>query len=137
MDLKLSPPGELQAGRGVPEVTHQDTDCRLTSQGFPHCRVFYRGCDYNPDTFKKKYDLCYTVRNLLPAWFDDWDASSEAVQRVLEAGAILPLRGYDKEGRFVIIIRQRFADPAVMTTDDLYKAFMMLFSIAMEQNYQV
>ena len=73
----------------------------------------------------------------MPAWFDDWDASSESVQRILEAGAILPLRGYDKKGRFVLIIRQRFADPSIMTTEDLYKTFIMLFSIAMEQNYQV
>ena len=73
----------------------------------------------------------------MPAWFADWDPNSEEVRTVLETGAILPLRGYDKQGRFVLIFRQRFADPAIITTDQLYKTFIMLFSIAMEGNHQV
>ena len=73
----------------------------------------------------------------MPEWFDQWDPTEEGVSKVLDSGGILPLRGYDKKGRFVMIIRQRFLDPAVITVDQLYKTFIMLFSVAMEENYQV
>ena len=56
-------------------------------------RVFYRGCKYSLDVFKVKYDLAFTVRSLIPSWFDDWDPNIEDVKRVLDAGIILPLRG--------------------------------------------
>ena len=100
-------------------------------------RFFYRGCNYSPEVFRTKYDLFYTVRSLTPEWFDDWDPTDEGVKKVLDSGAFLPLRGYDKKGRFVMIVRQRFLDPAVITVDQLYKTFLILFSIAMEENNQV
>ena len=100
-------------------------------------RVVFRGCNYKTEVFKAKYDLFYTVRSVVPEWFDHWDPTEEGVRTVLDSGGILPLRGYDKKGRFVMIIRQRYLDPAVMTIDQLYKTFIMLFSIAMEGNYQV
>ena len=100
-------------------------------------RVVYRGCNYKKEVFKAKYDLFYTVRSLIPEWFDQWDPTEAGVRTVLDSGGILPLRGYDKKGRFVMIIRQRYLDPAIMTIDQLYKTFIMLFSIAMEENYQV
>ena len=87
--------------------------------------------------FRAKYDLFYTVRSLTPEWFDDWDPTDEGVRKVLETGAFLPLRGYDKKGRFVMIVRQRFLDPALITIDQLYKTFLILFSVAMEENNQV
>ena len=100
-------------------------------------RFFYRGCNYSTEVFRAKYDLFYTVRSLAPEWFDDWDPTDEGVRKVLETGAFLPLRGYDKKGRFVMIVRQRFLDPAVITVDELYKTFLILFSVAMEENNQV
>ena len=78
-----------------------------------HCRVFYRGCDYKLEVFKEKYDLFYTVRSVLPAWFADWSPRLEEVRKALEAGFILPVRGYDKRGRVVVIVRQSKADPAI------------------------
>jgi len=35
-----------------------------------------------------------------------------------------------------MIVRQRFLDPAIITIDQLYKTFLILFSIAMEENSQ-
>ena len=99
-------------------------------------RLFYRGCNYKLDITKSKLDLFYSVRANLPAWFDDWDPRLENVKRVLDAGVYLPLRGFDKDGRYVILVRQRLADPATMTIDDCYKAFLMLFAIALEGNLQ-
>jgi len=99
-------------------------------------RIFHRGCDYNLDLTKTKLDLFYSVRANLPAWFDDWDPTQESVQRILNAGVYLPLRGFDKQGRYVILVRQSLQDPSTMTTDDCYKAFLMIFALALEGNMQ-
>ena len=100
------------------------------------CRVFYRGCDYKLEVFKEKFDLFYTVRTVLPVWFDDWSPSLDNVTRALEAGFILPVRGYDKQGRVVIIVRQSRADPAILDIDTVYKTFLMVFTLIMESNRQ-
>ena len=44
--------------------------------------------------------------------------------------------GYDKQGRVVLIVRQRMADPSVMTVDTMYKVFIMIFTLIMEGNEQ-
>ena len=56
-------------------------------------RVYFRGCNYNMDTFKVKFDLFYTIRGLLPEWFDNWDTDLEEVKTALNAGFIVPIRG--------------------------------------------
>ena len=56
-------------------------------------RVYFRGCNYNMDTFKVKFDLFYTIRCLLPEWFDNWDTDLEEVKTALNAGFIVPIRG--------------------------------------------
>ena len=44
--------------------------------------------------------------------------------------------GYDKNGRFVMIMRQKFADPDHFSVHTIYKTLLMLFTIAMEGNRQ-
>ena len=72
----------------------------------------------------------------MPNWFDNWDPELEKVKTAIATGFIVPARGYDKHGRIVFIVRQRLADPDVLTVDTLYKTFLMLFTIAMEGNTQ-
>ena len=136
MDSELPPPPERQERQGVPQV-RSDPPPAQTSPLSVLLRFFYRGCNYKTEVFRAKYDLFHTVRSLTPEWFDDWDPADQGVRNVLNAGAFLPLRGYDKKGRFVMIVRQRFLDPAIITIDQLYKTFLILFSIAMEENNQV
>ena len=99
-------------------------------------RLFLRGCDYNLDTTKDKLDLFFSVRTNLPAWFSDWDPQEENIKQVMKAGVYLPMRGFDKEGRYVILIRQSLVDPDNMISDDCYKVFLMLLTLAMEGNVQ-
>ena len=62
--------------------------------------MFYRGCNYNIDTLKEKYDLFYTARTMLPSWFDDWDPNIEMVKLAIAEGIILPARGNQKNKPF-------------------------------------
>ena len=134
MDSQLSPPGQHQERQTLAEVSRYMERSLLVIMIL--YRVFYRGCDYKLEVFKEKYDLFYTVRSVLPAWFADWSPRLEEVRAALEAGVILPVRGYDKRGRVVIIVRQSRADPAILDVDTVYKTFLMVFTLIMEANSQ-
>ena len=57
-------------------------------------------------------------------------------QAVLRAGVFLPLRGYDRAGRAVILIRPGKVEPATMAAEDCYKVFIMVFALVLEGNTQ-
>jgi len=99
-------------------------------------QMFLRGCNYNLGLSKEKLDMYFTVRSLMPAWFDNWDPEQEQLHNIFSAGIYLPLRGFDKQGRYVILIRSGQVIPGSMAVDDCYKAFIMLFAIVLEGNVQ-
>lgn len=99
-------------------------------------RLFLRGCNYNVADSKEKLDLYFTVRSLLPCWFDDWDPSLPNLQAVLKAGVFLPLQGYDKKGRYCFLIRMGHLVPCSMSAEDCYKVFIMIFNMILEGNQQ-
>jgi len=99
-------------------------------------QMFLRGCNYNLALSKEKLDMYFTVRSLLPAWFDNWNPEQEQLNNIFSAGIYLPLRGFDKQGRYVILIRSGQVIPGSMTVDDCYKAFIMLFAMVLEGNVQ-
>ena len=70
-------------------------------QDEPFLRMFLRGCNYKLEATKDKLDMYFTVRTLLPVWFDNWDPAKASLEAIFSAGIYLPLRGYDKKGRYV------------------------------------
>lgn len=99
-------------------------------------RLFLRGCNYSVTAAKEKLDLYFTVRSLLPCWFDAWDPSLPPLQAVLQAGVFLPLQGYDRRGRYCILIRMGHLNPYSMSPEDCYKVFIMIFNLVLEGNKQ-
>jgi len=97
---------------------------------------FYRGCHHDMEKTKAKLDLHFTMRGLLPEWWGGWDPRTEELERIIHAGVFLPLRGFDSQGRYVLLIRVGKVDPALMTTNDCYKTMCMIFSMAQENNRQ-
>ena len=69
-------------------------------QDKPFLRMFLRGCNYKLEATKDKLDMYFTVRTLLPVWFDNWDPAQASLEAIFSAGIYLPLRGYDKKGRY-------------------------------------
>merc|ERR1712107_601763 len=59
-----------------------------------------------------------------------------SIQNVLKAGVFLPLAGYDKQGRWVYLVRFGAIQPNSMKVDDLYKVALMLLDRALEDNSQ-
>ena len=75
-------------------------------------------------------------RSLLPKWFDNWDPSEPNLQKIIEAGVFLPLQGFDKLGRYSILVRMGKVIPATMTAEDCYKVLIMIFNMVIEGNIQ-
>ena len=95
-----------------------------------------RGCNYDVTATMSKLDKFFTVRSLIPAWFASWDPTQAKLEAIWSAGIFLPLRGFDKEGRYVILVRTGQVVPNTMNMDDFWKAFIMMFTLATEQNIQ-
>ena len=76
-----------------------------TRQDDQFLKMFLRGCNYNLATTKDKLDKFFTVRSIIPEWFDNWDPAQENLEDIWSAGIFLPLPGFDKQGRYVILIR--------------------------------
>lgn len=101
-----------------------------------YLKYFLRGCNYNLENTKERLDFFNSVKSCLPSWFDNWDPTQEKVQEILEAGIFLPLKGYDKHGRTVILVRNGVSNPTTMNIDDLYRTSLMLMELSMEGDNQ-
>ena len=78
----------------------------------------------------------YVCRSLLPNWFDNWDPSDPALQKIISAGVFVPLQGYDKQGRYSILVRMGQVAPSIMSAEDCYKVLIMLVNLVLEGNVQ-
>lgn len=92
--------------------------------------MFLRGCKFSLERTKEKIDMHFTIRGSLPAWFDNWNPFDQNVQDILKTGTYLPLRGYDKHGRFVILQRIGASDPAKNKIEDSFRTSMMVMELA-------
>jgi len=99
-------------------------------------KTFLRGCKYSLEKSKEKLDFFFTVRTTLPSWFDNWDPRQAAVQAYLNKGVYLPLPGYDKHGRFCVLMRPGTSDPNHMKIEDGFKVSTMMMEYALRVNEQ-
>ena len=54
----------------------------------------------------------------------------------MEAGVFLPLQGFDKLGRYSILVRMGKVMPATMSAEDCYKVLIIIFNMVIEGNVQ-
>jgi len=94
-------------------------------------KMFLRGCKFSLEKTKEKLDFFFTVRGNLPTWFDNWDP-----RNIIKAGIYIPLPGYDKHGRKVIVMRGGLSDPNTMKKEDEFKASGMLMESALNGDKQ-
>merc|ERR1711892_306266 len=80
---------------------------------------FLRGCKFSLERSKEKLDLYNACRASVPNWFDNWDVQSTLFQKFLDWGNFLPLPGYDKHGRQVILMRTGQIVPAKTNIEEL------------------
>jgi len=98
--------------------------------------MFLRGCKFSLERTKEKLDFHHTVRGSLPTWFDNWDPRQQNLQTILKTGMYLPLRGYDKHGRGVVLMRNGASDPNTSKQEDEFKVSTMIMERAFDGDAQ-
>ena len=98
--------------------------------------MFLRGCKFSLERTKEKLDFHFSVRGSLPSWFDGWDPRKPELKHIIKAGVVIPLPGYDRHGRKVIVMRGGKSDPNTMKKDDEFKASMMMMEMALNGDKQ-
>lgn len=97
---------------------------------------FLRGCKFSLEKTKQKLDMFYTCKTLCPEWYTNRDPQDKKMRAILEMGTILPLLGYDGEGRKVVLFRIAELDVKNYSLNDQIKAMMMGFDVWMEEDEQ-
>ncbi|XP_050724981.1 retinol-binding protein pinta-like isoform X3 [Eriocheir sinensis] len=95
---------------------------------------FLRGCKFSLERTKEKLDMFYTCKSLCPEWYKNRDPQDKKLRSILELGIVLPLPGFDQNGRRVMMSRPGLLDLSYATMDDLTKAAMMLFDVYQEED---
>ena len=88
-----------------------------------------------PILSKHSFD-CSLCRSMLPNWFDNWDPTEASLQKIIAAGVFMPLQGFDRLGRYSILVRMGRVMPATMSAEDCYKVLIMIFNMVIEGNIQ-
>jgi len=97
---------------------------------------FLRGCKFSLERTKEKIDLYNSCRAALPDWFQHWDPSSPIFQKFLNWGNLLPLPGYDKQGRQVVLIRPGKIVPAKATMEEVAMTSLAFLELINNENKQ-
>ena len=100
-------------------------------------KFFLRGCKYSIERCKEKMDMFHAIKASTPEWFDNWDPFDPRIQELLGRGVVLPLPGYDKEGRFVVMVRSGRIRPSKVGIDDVIKASNIVMATAIDGKEQV
>ena len=58
------------------------------------------------------------------------------MQKIIAAGVFMPLQGFDRLGRYSILVRMGKVIPATMSAEDCYKVLIMIFNMVIEGNIQ-
>merc|ERR1712013_330536 len=96
---------------------------------------FLRGCKFSLERTKEKLDLYNTCRANVPNWFSCWDVESSLFQKFLGWGDYLPLPGYDKHGRQVILMRPGKLDPTQPNIlEESFITSLAFFELVCENN---
>ena len=98
---------------------------------------FLRGCKYSLEKTKYKMDLTLTLRTMLPEFFSGWDPLKPENQKALACGSTLPLPGYDRLGRKVVVLRAACYDPAEMKVEIMQKVSFMVWELMSHEEEQM
>jgi len=91
-------------------------------------RTFLRGCKYSLERTKEKLDNFHAIKGSVPEWFANWDPNFPLAQEILGWGAYLPLPGFDKKGRMVLLCQIKSINPSKCNFNELMWAMQMIMT---------
>lgn len=101
-----------------------------------HLLKFLRGCKFSLERTKEKIDFYSACQANAPAWFSSWDMESPTFQKFLDWGFFLPLPGFDKHGRQVILLRSGQIVPAKTNIEEWLTVILAFLELVSEDNTQ-
>jgi hypothetical protein len=82
--------------------------------------TFLRGCKFSLEKMKQKLDDYYTVRTVVPEFFNNRDPQDPRIEKLVKIGIILPLPYNDNEP-LTVIARMGALDPSMYNLSDFMK----------------
>ncbi|XP_064107321.1 alpha-tocopherol transfer protein-like isoform X2 [Macrobrachium nipponense] len=97
---------------------------------------FLRGCKFSLEKTKQKIDMFYTCKSMCPEWYTNRDPQDKRLRAILEMGCVLPLPGYDNQGRKIILSRTPNIAVDAQGFADGVKAFLILLDVWRDEDEQ-
>jgi len=96
--------------------------------------TYLRGCKFSYERTKEKIDTWHSVRTHCPEFFNGWDVERPELMELLDIGMSIPLKGYDKEGRKVLVMKPSDADNKRHPIEDRMKVLLITNDLFMHFN---
>ena len=93
--------------------------------------MYLRGCKFSYEKVKQKIDMWHTVRTHCPDLFEDWSWKDPKMKELINCGINVPIKGYDKHGRKVIILNSSRLNPDKFSMAEQFRASLMINELLM------
>lgn len=113
----------------------------LSKQPHLKCRTddqwiltFLRCCKFSLQKTKEKIDAYYTIRNLMPEFFENRDPFEPEIQEYLKAGVCMPLKSTEDNGdpKKLFVVYGR-ADPDKVSLTTVLKVMLMIADVLLNE----
>ncbi|CAG0889203.1 unnamed protein product [Darwinula stevensoni] len=99
--------------------------------------MFLRGCKFSLERTKEKLDMFFSIKTLLPEFFENGDPMHPTNRAILRLGTCLPIEGkYDAEGRKIIIMRVAVHDPDKFKQENIFRVNCFIMDIILHEDEQ-
>jgi len=96
---------------------------------------FLRGCKYSLQQTKDKIENYYSVRSMIPEFFENRDPFLPEIQEVLRSNIIIPLpKTLDEAGPRILLYTHKPANPEAMSFSNILKVYFMTMDILMAED---
>ncbi|KAL2742032.1 endoglucanase E-4-like isoform X2 [Vespula maculifrons] len=108
-----------------PHLPNVDDDAMLMT--------FLRGCKFSLEKCKKKLDMYFTMRAIVPEFFNNRDVTQPELKEILDLVNFPPLPGLTKDGCRVIVMRGKRKDMLTPNVSNLMKLVMMIGDVRLKE----
>ncbi|XP_076181488.1 alpha-tocopherol transfer protein-like [Ptiloglossa arizonensis] len=95
--------------------------------------TFLRGCKFSLEKCKKKLDMYFTMRTVVPEFFSNRDITRPELREITKIVQIPPLPGLTKNGRRVIVMRGIDKELPTPSVPETMKLVMMIGDIRLKE----
>nr|XP_050852985.1 alpha-tocopherol transfer protein-like isoform X2 [Vespula vulgaris] len=95
--------------------------------------TFLRGCKFSLEKCKKKLDMYFTMRAIVPEFFNNRDVTQPELKEILDLVNFPPLPGLTKDGCRVIVMRGKRKDMLTPNVSNLMKLVMMIGDVRLKE----